>query len=135
MILTYPETGAAFWRGEINLVGDEVNAALLLNHQPNKIHQFWQDVEADEAIGAGYEPGGKQLEGPRVFVSGNKIVFDAEDPEWDPATIEADALVCWHPMTKRLIIYMSFSEPQKSSNDRFRAKFHATGIMKQVTSG
>lgn len=135
MIVTYPETALAFWRGEINLLGDEVKCAVMTNHQASKTHQFWQEVEADEAIGAGYEPEGQLLEGPRLFVSGNNAILDAEDPVWDPSSLRGDGAMVWHPMTKRLIIYMTFAEEQSSSNDRFRVKFHATGIMKQVTTG
>jgi len=135
MIVTYPETALAFWRGEINLQGDEVKCAVMTNHQANATHQFWQEVEADESIGAGYEPGGQVLDGKKLYISGKTAIFDAEDPIWDPSSLKGDSAMIWHPMTKRLIIFLTFAEEQSSSNDRFRIKFHATGITKQVTSG
>ena len=139
MIITYPTTGAAFWRGEIDLLADDIKAALLLNHTPNKTNDRFSDVSGDEVTGAGYSAGGVSLTTKVISVSSSNVVFNADDVEWDPSTITADSVIIYKDAVAaadcRLIVHLTFGEVLKSSNDRFRVQFHPTGITKVVTAG
>lgn len=127
--------GKAFSK-EINWVGDNIKIALLTSaYTPNQdVHDYFDDVAAFEATGAGYTQGGKALTGKTntYNASTNTTMLDADDVTWANSTITARYAVVYDDSgatagQKALIAFGDLGE-RSSSNGAFDVTFGTDGV-------
>lgn len=124
---------------EIDLDTDTIKVALLTSaYTPNQdVHDYFDDVVANEVTGTGYTPGGATLTGKTVSynASTNETTFDADDVVLASSTITARYAVVYDASpgtnaTRPLIGYVDFTSDQSSTNGNFTITWDATGIVK-----
>lgn len=124
---------------EIDWDTDTIKVALLTNaYTPNQdVHNYYDDVVANEVTGTGYTAGGNTLTNKTnaYNASTNVIVLDADDTTWSSSTITARYAVVYDATpatnaTKPLIGYVDFGSDQSSSNGNFTITWDATGIVR-----
>lgn len=124
---------------EIDLDTDTIKVALLTSaYTPNQdVHDYFDDVVANEVTGAGYTAGGATLTGKTVSYDAptNTITFDADDVVLASSTITARYAVVYDATpatnaTRPLIGYVDFTSDQSSTNGNFTITWDATGIVK-----
>ena len=124
---------------EIDWDTDTIKVALLTNaYTPDQdVHNYLDDVVANEVSGTGYTAGGNTLANKtNSYNSGtNVITLDADDTTWSSSTITARYAVIYDATpatnaTKPLIGYVDFGSDQSSSNGNFTITWDATGIVR-----
>lgn len=124
---------------EIDLDTDTIKVALLTSaYTPNQdVHDYFDDVVANEVTGTGYTAGGATLTGKSVSYnpSTNETTFDADDVTLASSTITARYAVVYDASpatnaTRPLIGYVDFTSDQSSTNGNFTITWDATGIVK-----
>lgn len=124
---------------EIDLDTDTIKVALLTSaYTPNQdVHDYFDDVVANEVTGTGYTAGGATLSGKSVSYDAptNTITFDADDVVLASSTITARYAVVYDASpatnaTRPLIGYVDFTSDQSSTNGNFTITWDATGIVK-----
>lgn len=124
---------------EIDLDTDTIKVALLTSaYTPNQdVHDYFDDVVANEVTGTGYTAGGATLTGKTVSynASTNETTFDADDVVLGSSTITARYAVVYDASpatnaTRPLIGYVDFTSDQSSTNGNFTITWDATGIVK-----
>ena len=124
---------------EIDLDTDTIKVALLTSaYTPNQdVHDYFDDVVANEVTGTGYTAGGATLTGKTVSYDAptNTITFDADDVTLASSTITARYAVVYDATpatnaTRPLIGYVDFTSDQSSTNGNFTITWDATGIVK-----
>lgn len=131
----YPSFLAQLMAGEANLVGSVVKAMLVTSaYRFDPAHRFRSEIQG-ETKGDGYSPGGKVVDKKIVSFDPDlrNASFDAGDVEWPEATITARGLILYvdrgEASKSPLICYFDFGTDRSSSNDRFRVRWHESGIL------
>jgi hypothetical protein len=124
---------------EVDWDSDTIKVALLTSsYTPNQdVHDYFDDVVANEVTGVGYTAGGNTLASKTsVYDAGtNVLVLDAADTTWSASTITAQYAVVYDASgatnaDKVLIGYVDFGSNQSSSNGNFTITWDATGIVR-----
>lgn len=124
---------------EIDWDTDTIKVALLTNaYTPDQdVHNYLDDVVANEVSGTGYTAGGNTLANKTNTYNSatNVITLDADDTTWSSSTITARYAVIYDATpatnaTKPLIGYVDFGSDQSSSNGNFTITWDATGIVR-----
>jgi hypothetical protein len=124
---------------EIDWDTDTIKVALLTNaYTPDQdVHNYLDDVVANEVSGTGYTAGGNTLANKTNSYNSatNVITLDADDTTWSSSTITARYAVIYDATpatnaTKPLIGYVDFGSDQSSSNGNFTITWDATGIVR-----
>jgi hypothetical protein len=124
---------------EIDWDTDTIKVALLTNsYTPDQdVHNYLDDVVANEVSGTGYTAGGNTLANKTNSYNSatNVITLDADDTTWSSSTITARYAVVYDATpatnaTKPLIGYVDFGSDQSSSNGNFTITWDATGIVR-----
>ena len=119
----------------IDLNVDTIKAALLTNvYTPDKDHNVWTDVSANEVSGTGYTAGGKDLTTVAWTEDDTNDLgkLDADDVIWTNSTITARYCVLYDDtvVTDDLIMCFDFTTDKSSSGGDFKVQFNASGIFK-----
>ena len=126
--------GPAFWRGEVDLVNDDIKIALLNAHIPRTQNQFFSQVLNDEIQGPGYDVGGQSLMKKDVILSGNITVFRANDVIWSASSLKASHAVVYkdtgNSATSILLVTKDFGGIKTSENAPFKVRFSENGVMR-----
>lgn len=130
------KTGAVDWGT------DTIKVALLeAAYTPAQgTHQFFADVSASEASGAGYTAGGATLANrAQSYDAANlRVVLDADDVSWDPSSITAQYVVVYKdtgsPATSPLIGYGDAGAPQTSDGAAFSIEWNTDGIFRTTAT-
>jgi hypothetical protein len=124
---------------EIDWDTDTIKVALLTNaYTPDQdVHNYLDDVVANEVSGTGYTAGGNTLANKTNSYNSatNVITLDADDTTWSSSTITARYAVIYDATpatnaTRPLIGYVDFGSDQSSSNGNFTITWDATGIVR-----
>jgi len=97
-------------------------------------HDFWSDLEGDEASGTGYTAGGATLTGTEVTLSAGVLTYDATDVSWTSSTISnAMAGVGYFDRggattADELLFLSDFVTAASSSGGTFTIEWHTNGI-------
>jgi len=124
------------WKGEINLEGDTIKAALVTSaYVPDPdTHEFFDDV-TNEVVGTGYVAGGAALANKAVTQddANNRAKWDGDDPSWANSTLTARGVVLYKDTgvasTSPLIKYIDFGVDKSTTNETFKVQFDSAGIM------
>jgi hypothetical protein len=124
---------------EVDWDSDTIKVALLTSsYTPNQdVHDYFDDVVANEVTGVGYTAGGETLASKTSTYDGgtNVLILDAADVTWSASTITAQYAVVYDASgatnaDKVLIGYVDFGSNQSSSNGNFTITWDATGIVR-----
>lgn len=112
---------------------DTIKCALLNStHGFDVDHNYWSNISANQASGAGYTTGGATLANKNCAQddTNNRASFDADDVTWSSSTITARYGVLYN-LTKsnELIACFDFGQDYSSSNGNFTISWHANGIL------
>lgn len=133
----YGNVVKAAFNKEIDWDTDTIKVALVTSaYTPNQdVHDYWDDVSANEAAGTGYTAGGSTLTGKTITYDAgtNVLKLDGADVTWASSTITARYAVIYDDSpataaTKPLIGYFDFVTDQSSSNGDFTIQWDSTGI-------
>ena len=121
----------------INFINDEISVALLDDSYvpAQTVDEAWLDVLDHEISGAtGYDSGGVVLTNKVISTNGLNIKLTADNPSWDPSTIEARWLVIYKSAPeldadKLLLGYMDFTQNIMSTNGPFEIQWNADGML------
>jgi hypothetical protein len=97
-------------------------------------HDFWNDLEANEVSGTGYDAGGETLTGTEVTISTGVLTYDATDVAWTTSTISnAMAAVGYFDRggattADELMFLSDFVSAASSSSGTFTIQWSASGI-------
>lgn len=97
-------------------------------------HDFWSDLEANEASGTGYTAGGETMTATEVTLSGGTLTYDAADVSWASSTISnAMAGVGYFDRggattADELMFLSDFVTAASSSGGTFTIQWDAAGI-------
>lgn len=118
--------------------GDVVKIALLDNtHTLDRaLHDFWDDVSADEVTGTNYTAGGNEVASKTVTTTSNVTKWDANDPAtWAQSGAgfsDARYAVLYHdtgtPATSPLIAYHDFVTDKGNVDGDLTIQLDAAGI-------
>ena len=119
---------------EVDLEADTIKVALLSSsYTPNKDHNTWSDVSANEITGTGYTAGGATLANKSVTQddTNDQATFDADDVTWASSTITARYAVLYDDTLTNddLVAIFDFGSDQSSSSGNFTLQFNSSGIM------
>jgi len=117
--------------GTIDMDGDTFKIMLLADtYVPSATHSLLADVSSHEIAGSGYVAGGQVLTTVVWERTGGVVKFDADDPEWDPATLTARYAVVYDDTAsgKPLVVLLDFGQNESATSAPFRVQFHADGI-------
>jgi len=119
--------------GEDITAGDALYIALVNDYAfDQEADDYWDDVVADEAAGAGYDADGKALASVTCAMSTRVTTVDAADASWASSTVTATGAVIRHftgtDATDLLMVYIDFDGSKASDNGTFQITFHASGI-------
>ena len=120
---------------EIDLEADTIKCALVTSsYTPDKDHNTWSDVSANEVSGTGYTAGGQDLANKAVTEddTNDLAYFDSDNPQWTSSTITARGAVLYDDTLAGddLIGYWDFTEDKSSSNGTFTITVDANGWFK-----
>lgn len=106
------------------------------------LHDFWNDVSANEVSGTGYTAGGNAAASPTLTLDGSgNIDFDASDPAtWSENAAgfsNARRAILYYDTgvstTSRLVAYSDdFGADRGNANGDFTISFHANGVFTQA---
>lgn len=128
---------------EIDWDTDDIKVALVGSaYVPDQdLHDYYDDVVANEVAGTGYTAGGQSLTTKtRTYDAANNVtVLDADDVTWAASTITARYAVIYDNTpatnaTKPLIGYLDFVSDQSSTNGNFTITWDASGIVRITTA-
>lgn len=140
MAVTAKFYGAALvsaFNKEIDINTDTIKLAFLDNtHVPDQdVHNYFDDVVADEVVGTGYTAGGVTLTNVTMTYTGATNVFkvDADDVDLTSSTITARFAVMYDATpasdaTRPLILFVDFGEDVSSSAGTFSVDWDVAGI-------
>lgn len=122
----------------VDLDTDTVKVALLTSSYTANadVHDFFDDVSANEVSGTGYTAGGATLASPTVTLdtTNDRVDFDAADVSWTSSTITARYAVIYKSTgtasTSPLIALIDFTTDQISSNGTFTIQWSSSGILR-----
>lgn len=126
--------------GTIDLDTDTIKVMLVTSgYTPDQdLHDFRDDVTANEVSGTGYSAGGTALSTKTVTQDNtdNEGVFDADDVTWSTATITARGAVLYKSRggassADELICYFDFGSDKTSTAANFVLTWNAEGILNQ----
>lgn len=137
----YGSVIAKVFNKEIDYDTDTIKVALLgSGYTPDQdVHDYFNDVSAQEVTGTGYTAGGATLASKTVtYTAGsNKTVFDAADTSWASSTISANYAVVYcstgTASTSPLIAYVDFGGAVSSTASTFQITWDATDGVFQIT--
>lgn len=117
--------------------GDSFKVALMSDTYTPDIDNddFWSDISAHEAAGAGYVAGGQALANQVVTRddAGDRAFFDADNPSWAGITITVRWAVIYKdtgvPATSPLVGYIDFGGNQSAVATTFLIQFNSSGIL------
>lgn len=120
---------------EIDLDADTIKVGLLTDsYTPDKDHDLWGDVSANEVSGTGYTAGGATLANTTVVQddANDLAYFDSDNPAWSTATITARYAVLYDDTVADdpLIALWDFTEDKTSTAGTFTITVPATGWFK-----
>ena len=130
--------GAAFNK-ETDFDTNVIKVALLTSaYVPNQdLHNYFDDVVANEVTGTGYTAGGQTLATKAVTYDAatNVTMLDAGDVTWAASTITARYAVVYDSTpgtsaTQPLYGYVDFGSDQSSTSGNFTITWDATGIFR-----
>lgn len=122
---------------EIDFNTDTIKVALLANtYTPDQdVHNYFDDVVANEVSGTGYTAGGATLTTAAFTYTAGTNVFklDGDDVSWATSTITARYAVIYDSTpatdaTRPLIAYVDFGADVSSSAGTFSITWAAAGI-------
>jgi hypothetical protein len=119
----------------IDFENDTIKAVLVTAaYTPNAdTHQYYSDITNEVANGNGYTTGGQALANKAVTQddTGDKAVFDSDDPTWASASFTARAVILYKDTgtgsTSPLIGYWDFGADKVSSGGSFVVQVNAAG--------
>lgn len=120
----------------VDLEADTLNIAIVKNtYTPNKDHNVWADVSANEVSGAGYDAGGKALSGKAVLQddANDMATFDVTDPVWTSVTFTDGryGIIYDVSASNNLICCIDFgADKNPSGDDTFTIQVNASGVLK-----
>ncbi len=131
----YNKAKAAILGGEIDLLTDTIKVALVGSaYAADKDEdQFFDDV-SNEVSGTGYSTGGKELSNKSIAVdeANDLASFDADDPIWTVATINARGAVIYKDTgtgsSSPLIASIDFGQDFSKSGADFTIQWDSAGI-------
>jgi len=95
-------------------------------------HDYWDDVSAEEASGAGYTADGAALTTKTCTEATRVTKFDADDVEWTSSTVTAKGAIVYYASgtenTSLLICYVDFDGSKSTDNGTFKISWDASGI-------
>lgn len=121
----------------IDYLSDDIRVALVANtYTPAQdTHDFWDDVVADEAAGAGYTANGAALATKTLaYTAGTNVIKgDADDTAWPASTVTARYAVIYDrtpasDATRPLIGYVDFGADVSTTAGTFTITWNASGI-------
>lgn len=140
MAVTAKFYGNAFvsaFNKEIDFNTDAIKVALVgAAYTPDQdVHNYWDDVVANEVTGTGYTAGGATIATATISYDSGTNVFklDGADVSWTTSTITARYGVIYDSTpgtnaTRPLIAYVDFGENVSSSAGTFSITWDAAGI-------
>jgi hypothetical protein len=137
-IYAYTNLPIKAFSGEVNLSSGTVKVMLCTDaYTPNQdTHSYKSSVTGEVANGNGYTTGGFTLANKSLTTdtANNRMVFDADDPEWTSATITARWAVFYvdtgNPATSPLIAYQDFGGNISCSGSSFKLTIPTEGIFR-----
>ena len=117
--------------GTIDMDDDDFYIMLLADtYAPSAAHSLLAEVVAHEIAGAGYVAGGQLLTNVVWENTAGVVKFDADDPEWDPATLTAryGLVYDFTPVSKPLAVLLDFGQNESATAAPFRVQFNEDGI-------
>lgn len=97
-------------------------------------HDFWSDLEANEASGTGYTAGGKTVTGTEVTLSAGVLTYDVADVSWTSSTIaNAMAAVGYFDRggattADELMYLLDFVTAVSTTNGTLLVQINASGV-------
>lgn len=122
---------------EVDWLDDDIRVALVgAGYTPNQdIHDYWNDVIANEITGSGYTANGIALTSKTAVYTGgtNTTTFDAADVSWPSSTITARYAVIYNRTpstdgTRPLIALVDFGADVSTTGGTFTITWNASGI-------
>ena len=120
---------------EIDFEADTIKCMLLNSHTPDQdVHQYLDDIQADEVTGDGYTAGGATVTGKSMTYDApsNKVTITCGNITWGSSTITATHAVFYvstgTASTSLLINYHDFEGALVSANGDFTVTIHANGL-------
>lgn len=125
-----------FSPSDVDFLANDIKVALMSPaYTPDfDADQFYADVSADEASGAGYTTGGQSLTTKTVNQdnTNDRGVFDADDLNWPSSSITARGCIIYkdtgNPATSKLIGYIDFLTNRTSSGGTYTIQWQSVGI-------
>ena len=117
--------------GTIDMDDDDFYCALLADtYTPSAAHSLWAEISAHEIEGTGYVAGGQLLANVGWIRTAGVVKFDADDPEWNPATFTARYAVIRDatPAGQPLVVLLDFGQNENATAAPFRVQFNEAGI-------
>jgi len=129
----YAKARQSLFAAKINFLGDDIRIALLSSdYVPNQnVDEKWSDISSFEISGPGYDAGGRTLANKTVSYDPGtkKTTLDADDPQWDNATLAGRNVVCYdntHP-DKPLLGFSDYGD-FACTNGMMKVRFSANGM-------
>lgn len=98
------------------------------------VHDFRNDVEANEVSGAGYTAGGATLTGTELTIAGGILIYDANDVAWTNSTI-TDAMAAVQHLARggvssadELVFLSDFVTAASTNAGTFTIQWNAAGL-------
>lgn len=139
----YGSLGNAIFNKEVNWASDTIKVMLVSSsYTPNQdVHDYVDDVRANEVSGAGYTAGGQALatKTHTYDASTNTHKFDAADVTWSSSSITARYAVVYDDSgasdaTKALVGYYDFGVDKASSNGDFIVRWGVDGLFTVIVA-
>lgn len=129
-------------KANVDWINDTIKLALVADtYTPDQdVHDFWDDVSANEVSGTGYTAGGQALASKATNIDGvnHQVEIRAADVTWASSTITARYGVIYKDTgaagTSPLLAYIDFGSNKSSDNGDFTVDFDQTEGVLRITA-